>query len=192
MMGRATMKAEEHVIFGDKGLFRCTHCGASFQPFQGGNTLEIWAYTALMKGFAKEHRDCPAPEVPRCRFCHSPDHTWEDHIAKTTTCPEQWPLCGDTGISSRAIYAHMMGLPQDGTWGAGEPSDPSDFGRCYRLLHAPWAQGWRSRIGEMAKYPRWAGLAAAWDELEALYVEELAKGDEAPKLYKRMTELRER
>lgn len=50
--------------------------------------------------------------------------------------------------------------------------------------------GWRNRIGEMRSVPGWAKLVDAWDELEALYLEEVPKGTgRAPKLYARMREL---
>lgn len=70
------------------------------------------------------------------------------------------------------------------------PLDPSDFGRCSRLLDASWAEGWRERIGEMAQYSEeWAALAVAWPELEKLYAEEKTL-DAAPKLYDAMKKAR--
>ncbi len=74
---------------------------------------------------------------------------------------------------------------------AGVPHDPTDFGRCSRLLAAPFAKGWRARLPEVAKrYPElpWARLVDAWDELEALQAEELPTG-KAPKLYERLQTL---
>ena len=99
---------------------------------------------------------------------------------------EEWRNGPDTGTSSKAIYQHMSGR----RWGTGMdyPYDPSDFGRCYRLLLI--APEWRGRIKEMAHYgPEWAALSGAWDELTALWEEE-SKGTMAPKLYDRMRELR--
>ncbi|RNF58633.1 hypothetical protein EFK68_04565 [Pseudomonas aeruginosa] len=45
----------------------------------------------------------------------------------------RWLLSSDTGLSSTAICAHMIGeKPEDDDFSA--PSDPSDMGRCLRLL----------------------------------------------------------
>jgi len=94
-----------------------------------------------------------------------------------------------------SIWRHMMGQNAGrAPWGVSYPLDPDDFGRCYRLLlRVPL---WRERIGEMAKYGRvWAALAAAWDELEAMWAEEVGTklerpyGKSAPKMYARMKEI---
>jgi hypothetical protein len=102
-----------------------------------------------------------------------------------------WIHGHDTGISSKAIYRHMMGIPRDDRdWRFGNyPLDPSDFGRCYRLLQI--APNWRNRIGEMAKYGKqWAALAGAWDELTAMWETVIeSKAKLAPELYDRMKEL---
>lgn len=101
--------------------------------------------------------------------------------------PIAWVTNGDTGISSMAIWAVMMGRPAERRHFGNTPSDPSDFGRCYRLLKV--MPSWRARLPEVAaKFPTWAPLVEAWDELTALYEEELPKG-RAPKLYARMQEL---
>lgn len=103
--------------------------------------------------------------------------------------PIAWLTNGDTGISSKTIWSVMMNRSiGDRYFRPSVPSDPSDFGRCYRLLKV--MPSWRARLGEVAaQYPEWAGLVAAWDELTALYEEELPKGT-APKLYQRMQVLR--
>jgi hypothetical protein len=105
-----------------------------------------------------------------------------------------WITSDDTGISSKAIWAQMVGAPHDPVWGAGYPHDPSDFGRCYRLLER--IPEWKGRMHEMAQYgPVWPGLIAAWDELTALWEEEIGPGPgryygkSAPRLYARMTEI---
>lgn len=99
----------------------------------------------------------------------------------------RWIVGGDSGVSSRAIWAHMVGQKPSENWGglaASAPADADDFGRCSRLLALMPA--WRSRVGEMAAYgPEWRALAAAWGELEALH----AAGDTG-RLYNRMRELR--
>ena len=87
-----------------------------------------------------------------------------------------WIAGGDTGMSSKAIWSHMMGLPArgwpDDRFGVAYPHDPDDFGRCYRLLAL--IPEWRPRIGEMAQYNRqWAALVARWSDIEAMYVLEV-------------------
>jgi hypothetical protein len=100
-----------------------------------------------------------------------------------------WLLNGDTGISSQTIWSVMMGKRiNQSHWYADVPHDPSDFGRCYRLLKV--MPSWRARLPEVAaKYKAWKPLVDAWDELTALYEEELPNGT-APKLYRRMEQLR--
>ena len=98
--------------------------------------------------------------------------------------PNDWILSSDTGTSSKTIFACMTGSEYEH---ADVPHDPSDFGRCYRLLnHFPH---WHSRLNEVAKkYPIWGPMVSAWAELTALYEKELPTG-ECPMLYKRMKAL---
>jgi hypothetical protein len=94
--------------------------------------------------------------------------------------PVEWPTCGDCGVSSTAIWTHMMGGdPTTGRWGkfGTHPSDPDDFGRCYRLLAR--FPDWRERIGEMARYGRqWAALVAIWPQLTAEWEAKIGTGCE--------------
>jgi hypothetical protein len=113
--------------------------------------------------------------------------------------PIDWLLSDDTGVSSKTICAVMTGAAAL-SFGADTPSDPDDFGRCYRLLkHFP---EWRARMPEVAKkHPKFGPMVEAWDELTALY-EQLCWPDGkytrasyeknkevAKKLYDRMCEL---
>lgn len=99
-----------------------------------------------------------------------------------------WLINGDTGISSETIWSVMMSRRiEKSYWRADVPQDPDDFGRCYRLLKV--MPSWRERLPEVAtKYPAWKPLVGAWDELTALYEEELPRKS-APKLYARMRQL---
>lgn len=96
-------------------------------------------------------------------------------------------MSGDTGISSETIWHVMTGFP---VRRHGYPLDPSDFGRCYRLLQRfPF---WRVRLPEVAaRFPReWTLLVRHWDELTELYEEEVRRPDGiAPLLYRRMKKL---
>lgn len=102
----------------------------------------------------------------------------------------QWIVGEDTGLSSISIWAHMMGVePEDGFT---TPSDPSDLGRCLRLLRA--FPEWDQRIAEMAGCGRgWQVLAHHWRELEQLMANEVgidwSKGQSAPRTFARMRTL---
>jgi hypothetical protein len=98
---------------------------------------------------------------------------------------QAWLRNGDTGISSLTIANALARVPSNYF---DVPHDPDDFGRCYRLLKV--MPGWRARLNEVAaQFPDWKPLVAAWDELTALYEQELPSGT-APRLYKRIQELR--
>lgn len=101
--------------------------------------------------------------------------------------PIEWLLSSDTGVSSKTICAVMTGSKP--ARDSSPPQDPSDFGRCVRLLNA--FPDWRYRMGEVAqKYPEWGPLIREWKDLELLYmVELLKKTGKASRLYKHMKEL---
>jgi hypothetical protein len=103
--------------------------------------------------------------------------------------PIEWLLSGDTGVSSKTILAVMTGSELGGAFGPDVPHDPSDFGRCYRLLQN--FPEWRARLPEVATaYPIWGPMVDAWDELATIYEEEKQnKSGKAPKLYERMRKL---
>lgn len=97
----------------------------------------------------------------------------------------QWCLSEDTGLSSKTIWAHMMtGEPPQR--GSSYPRDPSDLGRCIRLLKC--VPEWRARMPEMKKYgPQWSALVEKWHLLTAIYDVESARPDRtAPKTYAMM------
>lgn len=100
----------------------------------------------------------------------------------------RWVVAGDTGISSKAIWAHMMGVGH-ASCDRGHPSDPGDLGRCLRLLFI--IPEWTGRIQEMKQYtPGWAGLVEQWATISALMAEEVGinwhKCRSAPRTYTAM------
>jgi len=102
-----------------------------------------------------------------------------------------WLHGNDTGASSKSIWTVMAGMPIENDHGD-IPCDPSDFGRCYRLLQLipEWEPGWRKAIE--ARNPAWGPFVEAWDTLVAIYEDELPNDDgKAPRLYAYMQELRE-
>lgn len=176
----------EHVRLQPPATFICLHCG---ERYAAAMPAPIDVFAGIAKTFEKTHKKCklPASGRPACEHCGGFDHP----VGKCPRTdyrgdPQRWREGPDTGTSSLAIWHVMMGRTPDRD---DPPWDPSDFGRCHRLLHA--IPGWRARIGEMAKVKGWKRLAPAWDELEALYVEELPSG-KAPKLWARMQALTSR
>ena len=144
--------------------FHCTRCGAEslleFPP--SGRGIEVWAFAALGRGFVDEHRRCkPDPEAVAAR--------------RRYTTPGEWLASWDTGISSKTIWAVMTGRCSEGRFTPGVPHDPSDFGRCYRLLAA--FPAWRARLPEVAaRYPERGGLGAAGGESTVPYERDVATG----------------
>jgi len=91
--------------------------------------------------------------------------------------PNEWIVGDDTGISSKTIWAVMMNsVPENpNPYRFDVPKDPSDFGRCYRLLI--WFPEWRERLGEVAeKFPAWGPLVRKWDRMTELYLRDLKTG----------------
>jgi len=94
----------------------------------------------------------------------------------------QWVIAGDTGVSSMAIWAVMMGRVENDAQETKDivfydpPEDRADFGRCFRLLqHIP---EWRKRLQEVGEaIPRWQPFVRDWRQLEALYVDSRKERD---------------
>jgi hypothetical protein len=94
---------------------------------------------------------------------------------------KNWIVGDDVGTSSVTIWAVMMGAELPAR--TSPPLDPSDFGRCYRLLKL--IPRWRERLREVAEHvPAWRALVDSWDEVERTYERELATGGRfAPDTY---------
>lgn len=96
-----------------------------------------------------------------------------------------WMRSGDTGTSSETMAAIALGA-DSGDFGA--PYDPSDFGRCYRLVQAiPAIRDAFPRIAELV--PAFAGILREWDALVAIYLRDLPSG-KSGELYQRIKTLR--
>lgn len=181
---RVGRKRAAHVRLLPPGTFFCSHCG---EKYAMAMPAPVSIMAAACEAFAKEHRRCPVRHTgPACTYCLAFGHAPKD-------CPSleyrgdvlAWWRGPDTGRSSKTLCVKLSAVAAYTDVDA--PSDPSDFGRCYRFLKA--FPQYRPRVSEMWDVPGWAGLAAAWDELEKLYEEELPSG-QAPKLWARMRELR--
>lgn len=147
----------------------CQRCGAGL-GMGGGQPLYL--AVAMMKAFTQHHSRC----ADTGRVEPSPANAYE------------WFNGRDTGTSSLTIYSVFMHTDSPhGQYNI--PSDPEDFGRCYRLLKI--MPQWRFGLQQVAdNFPAWQPLVDHWDELTALYEEELPDGT-APRLYARMKELRD-
>lgn len=100
----------------------------------------------------------------------------------------EWLNCDETGQASLYMASRLMaGTTEIGIARYAHPLDPSDFGRCVKMLDA--VPGVRPSLQNMASCSaHWKELVENWAELETLYREEYPTG-EAPKLYARMQEL---
>lgn len=159
-----------------KGEPFTVHCGKCEHEWAlGFLPLPLDTAVKVMK------RPCPACGSRKVYAGPVPRPTVQGDVAA-------WIDNGDTGVSSETIwYAlhHRVTRPK----GADVPHDPADFGRCDRLLRV--IPKWKARLQEVVAFcPAWAPLVAAWDELTALYEEELPTG-QAPKLYARLRALTE-
>lgn len=166
-------------------VFFCQRCGDAYRMAM---PCSLAVFAAAGKAYGREHKRCKQDKSRglACTYCFRFGH--RSTACQSLDCkgdPELWWQGPDTGTSSKVLCQTLAGWGQR-IQGQHVPRDPADFGRCYRLLRA--IPGWRERIGEMSAVPGWGGLAAAWDELEALYEEELPSGS-GPKLYARMREL---
>lgn len=91
--------------------------------------------------------------------------------------PEQWIISNDTGISSKTIWAVMMGAVtgKEHPFTFDVPHDPCDFGRCYRLIfHFP---EWRERLHEVGElFPMWKPMIREWDKLSEMFSQNIRNG----------------
>ena len=103
--------------------------------------------------------------------------------------PEQWIISGDTGVSSKTIWAVMMNAIPDkpGHFDFDVPHDPADFGRCYRLLEA--FPEWKNKLHKVSeKFINWKPLIENWEKLTALFEKE-SLNNRCPELYALMQKL---
>ena len=84
----------------------------------------------------------------------------------------EWLLGKDTGLSSKAIVAHLEDLRiKDNYHSKAHPLDSDDLGRCIRLLNL--YPPYRHNLFQLKTLsPKWSILVDHWDELEALYMED--------------------
>lgn len=96
-----------------------------------------------------------------------------------------WIVGRHVGLSSKAIWAHMMGAGEP-EYGWSHPHDPDDLSRCLRLLR--FVPEWQARLPEMGtRSPSWKALASRWSEVESSMEDEVgwdwSKGRSAKRTY---------
>jgi hypothetical protein len=98
-------------------------------------------------------------------------NAWRKDLGIRADHPD-WLKSGDTGLSSRTIFATFTNrweVLQGGKDDARPPLDSDDFGRCHRLLLR--YPGWKADLGRICEVcPGFGPLVAVWPELEAMFV----------------------
>jgi len=180
-------KKGSHVRLVPPDVLFCRHCG---ERYTMAMPVSLGMFGAITKQFNKDHKPCRLNKKRglACTYCFNFGHAPES--CPRLDCggdPREWWKGPDTGASSKALCRLLAGWA-DFTEPRCNPAprDPDDFGRCHRLLRA--IPGWRERVGEAARMAKWIKIAPAWNELEALYLEELPTG-RAPRLFARLQEL---
>ena len=120
-----------------------------------------------------------------------------------TSKADEWILSSDTGISSKVIWAVMMGISTENLYSKSTPCDPSDFGRCYRLLQL--IPEWEEKLDKLRSVhlelhvnvgltderhnkDRWGTFVDNYEGMKELYEKEFETGS-CPKLYNFMRSL---
>jgi len=145
------MKKVEHTGFRNQNLF-CFNCGGSqILPLP----MQVEMMTAMIAAFNKMHKHCqPAWKEPDV-----PETTSEQYRA------HWWMTNGETGQSSKSIWAYFMGQKEVHP---NHPHDPDDFKRCYKLFKA--IPEWRVRVLELKNLSvEWQRLSLHWDMMTEMY-----------------------
>lgn len=155
-----------HIQLAHDSVFVCDNC---HERYAMAMPCRVELFSAAATAFEKAHQDCQ-PGKPK----------------QPPASAQEWAQGDDVGNSSLTIYSVLKGNPGR-SFTPSVPLDPSDFGRCYRLLEV--VPEWRSRLHRVsAVWPEWAPLVERWGEMERLYLEELPTG-RCPKLYELMQKL---
>ena len=168
-----------HVVIRPPATFLCLHCS---EHYEMATPVSFDIMIASSKAFDKTHKGCKldAAKGEACPFCFRFGHDTDGcPSTEYKGDPRAWRNGPDTGTSAIAIYSVMTKSPCRDFY---PPSDPSDFGRCYRLLKA--FPKFRERLHEMDVHKPWRALVSHWDELEEMY----ESGDHAA-MYARMKQL---
>lgn len=167
----ATKNSTPWVVAGGKigELGHCTRCGEGLNI---GLPQPLPIVTAAMNAFVGIHKSCK-----------------EGMRVEPKITPRDWIGSRDTGISSCTIWAVLANQPSP-MRDYDVPHDPSDFGRCYRLLKL--FPEWIPRLGEVAeRFPIWKPFVREWANLTVMYEQALSdKSNRSPAMYDLMQQLR--
>lgn len=139
--------------FRNQKLF-CTCCGGEYQL---NYPLAIEEMTKKTEAFEVLHKDCK--------------QTWTepkaDQNQNATTKALWWITNGETGMSSKTMWACLMGQSK---FAINHPHDPDDFKRCYKLLQT--VPEWKTELYKLKPLSKaWNNLVDNWDKLTAMYEE---------------------
>lgn len=103
-----------------------------------------------------------------------------------------WLATGERGLSSETLFTCATGVDAEGDHGHNYPHDPSDLGRCRKLLEqCPELVPYLPRVA--AAGPEWAALVPRWNELCALMDKEAPEWRQgrgsAPQTYNLMKQI---
>lgn len=130
----------------------CTRCGDGMKVHY---PIEIPIFLAMAKAFVKLHEKCQ----PK----------WVEPIPATLV---DWLNSRDTGTSSKTLYAAHTGTFMEIY---DVPYDPSDFGRCYRLIKSfPEVRDSVCKTTRLC--PRWEPFVKNWDRFTTIYERDLPTG----------------
>lgn len=160
----------DHIVMRNGHPF-CTHCG---QTYLVNLPAPIPVVTGAWNGFIKVHANCKK--------------TWTEPVPDLTqdipTRVLWWYENGERGVSAETLLANFITVQGNlaamkikkrprSEWG--HPHDPSDFGRCHKLLEA--LPELREHLDQMKDVSRvWSNLVDNWDKLTAMLQEQLTTG----------------
>lgn len=169
-MARNSKKEYPWVVAGGKPgeIGHCSRCGIGLE-INLPQPLPI--ITAAMKAFVGIHKSCRDTGRTEPR----------------TMTPSEWRDGRDTGTSSLTIWSVVTQRPNP-HGRCDVPHDPSDFGRCYRLLKL--FPEWISRLPDVAiKHQDWVPFVREWGKLTEMY-EAALSSNSGMEMYTFMQELR--
>ncbi len=143
------MKA--NTTFRNENLF-CLNCGGEFAL---NYPISIKEMTEKIEAFNNLHKNCKK--------------TWEEpKVDKNKSVHDRamwWFEVSERGLSSMTMWNCFMG---NKGFSIHHPSDPSDFGRCWKLLET--VPEWKKELYKLKSLsPIWSNLVDNWDKLNEYY-----------------------
>lgn len=156
-----------------------------YDAMHGKDKVHCWILKEGSPNFETIKKVDGKPRIVYCVHSRAMRSAYNNSVMGVTHKHLEW-LAGGAGISSMVIFFTMFDA-KDSLTHLATPSDPSDFGRCYRLLEL--FPEWKSRLYKLrAVSVKWGTFVDNYAAMEKLWVEERSNAT-APKLYKFMKEL---